>query len=137
MLVDSGFVYAVYSVKDKHHEKAMGILTSLPPNVDFLLPTITLVEVAYLLNVKVGYHAIPSFVKQMQRSRFDFEYLVEDDLVRIQALMEQYADVRLDFVDAAIVAMAERLNVRHILTVDQRDFRIIRPHHCNHFELWP
>ena len=95
------------------------------------------VEVAYLLNVKVGYHAIPPFVKQMQRSRFDFEYLIEDDLVRIQTLMEQYADVRLDFVDAAIVAMAERLDVRHILTVDQRDFPVIRPHHCNHFELWP
>ena len=52
--------------------------------------------------------------------------------------MDQYADMQLDFVDATVTAIAERLeDIRRILTVDQRDFRAIRPVHCTHFEVLP
>ena len=60
-----------------------------------------------------------------------------DDLSRAVKLLDEYADARLDFVDATIVAIAERLNIRRILTLDRRHFRIIRPHHCEAFELLP
>jgi hypothetical protein len=40
-------------------------------------------------------------------------------------------------VDASITAVAERLDITRILTLDQRDFRIIRPRHCDYFELLP
>jgi predicted nucleic acid-binding protein len=40
-------------------------------------------------------------------------------------------------VDALIVAMAERLNIIRLLTLDRRDFQIIRPKHCGSFELLP
>ena len=53
------------------------------------------------------------------------------------ALLEQYADARLDFVDATLVAIAERLNIRRLLTLDQRHYRMIRPTHCPVFELLP
>lgn len=42
-----------------------------------------------------------------------------------------------DFVDITLAAVAERLGIRQILTLDQRDFRILRPRHCEHFELAP
>jgi predicted nucleic acid-binding protein len=48
-----------------------------------------------------------------------------------------YADTHLDFVDASLVAMAERLNIHRILTLDRRDFTIIRPKHYPHFEILP
>lgn len=51
--------------------------------------------------------------------------------------MQQYADANLDFVDAIIAAIAERLNITRILTLDQRDFRLIRPHHCEAFDILP
>ncbi len=47
--------------------------------------------------------------------------------------MEKYADSKIDFVDCAIMAMAERLNISRILTVDQRDFRLLRPLHVDAF----
>jgi hypothetical protein len=40
-------------------------------------------------------------------------------------------------VDALIVAMAERLKITRLLTLDRRDFQIIRPKHCDSFELLP
>ena len=52
-------------------------------------------------------------------------------------ILEEYADSRLDFVDATIVALAERLNITRVLTLDRRDFSIIRPAHCSYFEILP
>jgi predicted nucleic acid-binding protein len=58
-------------------------------------------------------------------------------LRRIGEILDQYADSQLDFVDAALVAVSERQGVTRILTLDRRDFLMIRPRHCAHFELLP
>lgn len=50
---------------------------------------------------------------------------------------EQEACVETAQTIAAIVAIAERLNVRRILTLDRRHFSVIRPQHCAAFELLP
>jgi predicted nucleic acid-binding protein len=44
---------------------------------------------------------------------------------------------KLDFVDTLIVAIAERLNILRVLTLDRRDFHLIRPKHCGAFEILP
>ena len=62
---------------------------------------------------------------------------VRRPLVRVHELLQQYASIELDFVDASITALAERLNIRQILTVDARDFHIIRPRHCDYFDILP
>jgi len=59
------------------------------------------------------------------------------DLERANAILAQYADNRLDFVDATIVAIAERLNVKQILTLDRRHFGAIRPLHCHALTILP
>jgi predicted nucleic acid-binding protein len=41
------------------------------------------------------------------------------------------------FVDATVVAIAERLKIQRILTTDCRDFSLVRPRHCKEFELLP
>ena len=51
--------------------------------------------------------------------------------------MRQYADTELDFVDTAIMAVSERLNITRIATFDRRDFSIYRPTHVEHYELLP
>jgi len=42
-----------------------------------------------------------------------------------------------DFVDAVIVAISERLRITRVLTLDRRDFSIMRPIHCDYFEILP
>ena len=49
----------------------------------------------------------------------------------------KYTDSRIDFVDCVITAMAERLNISRILTVDQRHFRLLRPSHIPAFDILP
>jgi hypothetical protein len=96
-----------------------------------------LVEVAYLLQARLGHPAMHQFIQQLETGPLQFEPVSKTDLKRIYALLEQYADAKLDFVDASVVAIAERLNIRRILTVDRRDFALIRPAHCDYFEILP
>lgn len=63
--------------------------------------------------------------------------LLQKDLRRVYDLLDRYADADIGFVDATIAAIAERLDIRVILTLDRRHFSIIRPKTFAHFELLP
>jgi predicted nucleic acid-binding protein len=63
--------------------------------------------------------------------------LTADDYERSVALVEQYADLGLGFVDASIVAVGERLGVVAPATLNHRDFRAVRPSHVAAFDLVP
>ena len=56
---------------------------------------------------------------------------------RIFCISIQYIDSKVDFVDAMVMAIAERLNIQTVLTLDQRDFRMFRPKHCKSFTIQP
>ncbi len=73
----------------------------------------------------------------LPESKYRIEALTLEDIRRTADILDQYADSRVDFVDATIVAVAERLRITRILTLDQRDFHIVRPTHAPHFELMP
>jgi predicted nucleic acid-binding protein len=51
--------------------------------------------------------------------------------------MVAYDDLPLSFVDASIVAMAERLRISTLLTTRRRHFGIVRPRHVETFMLAP
>ena len=63
--------------------------------------------------------------------------LDEEDYRRVRWLQRHYADLPLEFVDAAVVAIAERLEQTTIATLDRRHFSVIRPLHVPAFELVP
>ena len=65
------------------------------------------------------------------------EPFTEADAARCKELLLKYEDLDLGLVDAAVVATAERLNIRRILTVDERDFRAVRPARGEPFVLMP
>jgi predicted nucleic acid-binding protein len=58
-------------------------------------------------------------------------------IARASALLDRYADLNLDFADACAVALAERLNVRRLLTLDRRHFAAVRPRHSPAFDVLP
>ena len=62
---------------------------------------------------------------------------IPGDSARAIELIRRYADLGLGFVDASIIALAERLGVTTIATIDRRDFAVVRPTHCDAFELIP
>ncbi len=90
-----------------------------------------------MLTREGGARATGRFFGGLFTSKYRPISLEAEDYPRINELLTTYADAELDFVDVAIVAIAERLAITRIFTLDQRDFRMIRPRHTDHFDLLP
>jgi hypothetical protein len=52
-------------------------------------------------------------------------------------LVEIYGDFPLGTTDASVIAVAERLNITEVATLDHRHFAAVRPAHCDAFSLLP
>ena len=63
--------------------------------------------------------------------------LVPVDYIRVRELCDRYSDADIGFVDAAVLAIVERLNEHKLATLDRRHFGLLRPHHRDAIELLP
>jgi uncharacterized protein len=133
-LADTGFVVALENSSDRWHTACLNVLRR---EREIYLPQSVLNETCYLLTQAGGNRAAARFLQRLPTSKFILIPLLNSDLERITKLLIKYADSRVDFVDASIAALAERLNITRILTIDRRAFQILRPAHIDHFELLP
>jgi predicted nucleic acid-binding protein len=134
-LIDTSAVLAAVDRADPAHASVVAALADGRSTV--LLPVVTLAEVAFLLEQRHGSAKAASVMDRLVRGPWPVTGLEPADLQRATELMARYADSRIGFVDAAIAALAERLAVVRIYTVDRRDFAILRPRHAPAFEILP
>jgi len=133
-LLDTGFLLAVLDADDKLHPACKNaLLAESKP----LLPDVVLPELAYMVLRELGYPVLIDFMQVINSGELELVKMAHSDIKRTTEILTQYADSRIDFVDCAIAAMAERLQIEKILTVDQRHFRLFRPKHCDFFTIFP
>ena len=132
-LLDTSFLFALANRSDRNHTRVLTIAQTIIETL--VLPTVVLPEVCYLIASRLGHRAMRRFLVELVGSNTQLEPLIPADLQRVSEILDQYSDNQLDFVDATIVAIAERENITRILTLDHRDFTRIRPRHCDYFEL--
>ena len=135
VLLDTSFLFALTNRKDRNYTRVLNIAQTISETL--VLPTVVLPEVCYLIASRLGHQAMRRFLSELSTSNTRLESLRPGDLHGVNEILDQYADSQLDFVDATIVAIAERENITRILTLDRRDFTIIRPQHCSYFDLLP
>jgi len=63
--------------------------------------------------------------------------LTIEDYARCNDLLKRYADSDIGFVDAAVLAVVERLKEPKLATLDGRHFRLLRPRHIDALHLLP
>lgn len=134
-ILDTSFLFALTDQSDRNHQRVLAIAQSA--NEKLVLPVVVLPEICYLIASRLGHNAMRRFVASMTPDAVQVEPTTLEDLIRVRQILEKYADNQLDFTDAAIVAMAERLAINRVYTLDRRDFSILRPKHCDYFELFP
>lgn len=134
-LLDTGFLHALLNDREQSHGRVRQATERLDGRVS--LPTPVTVEVAYLIRRDPGAAALAQFIAGLADPPYQLIETTALDYQRAAAIVSQYADAQIDFVDAIIVAIAERLEITRILTLDQRHFRLFRPRHCDAFELVP
>ena len=135
VVTDTSFWLAITDRADMRHMDCVTVAHDLSDRIT--IPVNVLPEVCYLIDRRMGHLAMRRFIQQVLASGLTLEQVTLSDLARSLQILNQYADTRLDFVDSTIVAVAERLGITTILTLDQRHFRMLRPRHCPAFELLP
>jgi predicted nucleic acid-binding protein len=93
--------------------------------------------VCYLLAREAGTAAEASFLRSFRTGFFTPVDLTIEDLDRAADLTERYASLPLGGTDACVVAVAERLNIAEVATLDRRHFSVVRPRHIEVFTLLP
>lgn len=135
ILVDTGPVLALLNANDDWHSRCLALADS--PQWDPVIPSTVLVELDYMIRRYLPSAAWTSFVSDVLERNYRIEIVTESDIDRALNLCKEYEYMKLQFVDASIVAVAERLLVREIATVDRRDFRRLVPRHCDALNLFP
>lgn len=133
LLVDSGPLYALADVDDDWHQRAADLL--LRSRETLLVPVTVLPELTHLLRGRLGARAEGRFVASLAAGELTVEPLYRADLERAAELLAAHPE--LGFVHCTVVAMAERLRLRALVTTDRRRFAAVRPRHVERFELLP
>jgi uncharacterized protein len=120
---------------DGEHEASLELLELHPGPL--LVPQLVITEVVYLLESRLGWRAEVQFLGDLAAGNFFVEPVLSGDWIRIAELVAQYHDLPLGTVDASVIALAERLNVSAVATLDRRHFTVVRPKHVPIFELLP
>jgi len=138
ILCDSGPIFAAADRKDADHHASVELFTGLRlANRRLLVPQTVMAEVGYLLESKLGTSAEVAFLEAVANGSFEMVSLTQEDVARVSELVDRYDDLPLGTTDASVIALAERLGVEEIATLDHRHFRVVRPSHVEAFTLLP
>jgi predicted nucleic acid-binding protein len=102
-----------------------------------VVPAPVLVELDYFLTRSFGPGPMRRVLDDIASGAFVVEALLPADYTRVGELMTMYEDLRVGFVDAAVLAIVERLRQTRLVTLDHRHFATMRPRHTEALELLP
>jgi predicted nucleic acid-binding protein len=135
LIVDTGPLVAAADRTDRHHEMCLELLeTASGPLVTTAM---VVAEAVYLLTRELGPQAEPALYDAIINGTLIVEPLSDVDWIRIRELVDRYHDLPLGGTDASVIAIAERLGATRVATIDVAHFRVVRPAHCDAFELVP
>lgn len=136
VLVDTGVLLAAADADDRWHDQASSMLEVRSAD-QLVLPGLVAAEAAWLIGSRLGPVTEAAFVASIAAGELVLADLTETDWARCAELIQQYADLDLGLVDASLVAVAERLKITTVASIDRRDLLVVRPAHCDASELIP
>ena len=121
ILIDSGPLIALFDRDDDYHYSSVEFIKS---NQCELITTIaSITETLHLLDF--NRQAQIDFLSWVHAGAVSIESITSNDLLRIKELTIKYTDLPMDFADACLVFLGEKLKINEIATID-RDFDIYR-----------
>lgn len=138
ILCDTGPVVAAALRRDPDYHACVELFAGLRLAGRRLLvpPTVT-AEVGYMLQTYGSPELEAAFLDSLATGDFEPIELTPADYTRTAELVRQYVDFPLGVTDASVIALAERLGLTEIATLDHRHFRSVRPRHADFLSLLP
>lgn len=138
ILCDSGPLIASAIDDDDDHAACVDLLTGLRlAQRRLLVPATVVAEVGYMIERLGDPSREALFLHAVAQGDFQAVDLARPDYERMAELVDQYADLPLGTTDASVIALAERLNITEVATLDRRHFTVVRPRHVQALHLLP
>ena len=135
IVADSGAIYGLYDKSDSTHAAVRRAIENERGKI--IIPSVILGEIDYFLRMRMGTRALVQFLVDVSSGAFQVEDVTAGDLAECRKLLMKYDDLDLGLCDASVIAVANRLRITRILTVDERDFRVVRSREGKPFTLLP
>jgi uncharacterized protein len=119
--LDSSGLISLLNSGDPDHRSCRDALES--DRGPFFVVAFAMAEVAYFVERRLPESTLHHLLDDIEQGAFLLDPGT-DDIPRIRELVSRYADLRLGFTDAAVIACAERHGGR-VLTLDRRHFAVV------------
>jgi uncharacterized protein len=94
-------------------------------------------EVGYLLAREAGPQVESLFLQSLADGDFSAVELTTSNYARMAELVVTYGDLPLGATDASVIAIAERLKLTEVATLDRHHFSVVQPAHVDALMLLP
>ncbi|MEA3506034.1 MAG: PIN domain-containing protein [Elusimicrobiota bacterium] len=121
VLINTGPIVALFDKSDKYHKKVKTFLKEFSGKLITSIAVIT--EVTHILDFNIKTQL--NFLEWIRRGAIGIHEINELQLDRIIKLMKKYSDQPMDFSDATLIIIAEEINTKNIISIDN-DFDIYR-----------
>jgi len=135
LILDTGPLYASLDRSDQDHVACRALIEGA--HEALVIPAPVLVEVDYWIQQRLNPGVLVALLADIEAGAYVVADLVREDYTRIRELCDRYADADIGFVDAAVLAIVERLGESKLATLDRRHFGLLRPRHLESIELLP
>lgn len=129
LLVDSGFLVALFRRRDRQRESARRFLSG--SRAPLATVTAVVVETAFFLDAEEK----QNLLEWIRRGALTVRDVPVDAYPQLAKLIGKYADRDPDLTDMALVWLAIEAGCHRILTVDAGDFAVYRGKSGKHFDL--
>jgi uncharacterized protein len=138
IVCDTGPLVAAALSNDADHAACVRLFNDMhAAGRDLLVPATVTAEVGYLLAREAGARVESLFLRSLAEGDFAAVDLTAADYARMAELVDTYGDLPLGTTDASVIAVAERLKLTDVATLDRRHFTVVRPSHVNSLTLLP
>jgi predicted nucleic acid-binding protein len=131
-LCDASLLIALFDLSDEAHARCTAALKAFTGGFVTTWPVLT--EAFHFVDRPRDRSMLWNFVLS---DVVQVDEILPTELGRMRVLMEQYADLPMDFADASLLILAERLKIFDVFTLDRRGFSVFRPRNAQVFEIFP
>lgn len=135
LILDTGPLYASLDRADVDHEACRRLIEGCVEPL--VIPAPVLVEVDYWIHERLYPAVLSALLADVVAGAYEVADLQPADYQRVAVICDRYADADIGFVDAAVLAIVERMREPKLATLDHRHFRMIRPAHVEALTLLP
>lgn len=135
LILDTGPLYASLDRSDQHHLACRALIETSEETL--VIPAPVLVEVDFWICERLDPGVLLALLADIETGAYAVENLHPPDYTRVRQICDRHSDAGVGFVDAAVLAIVERLDEPKLATLDHQHFGAIPPRHLDALTLLP